>query len=221
MAKPKQTSSIEQIPTADLIPYARNARTHSEAQVAQIAGTLGHVNWRFCAENDCYAVTDRGAVYRVCRRQRSKSGRVINKHETVMLSGSLDRDGYRVYRMMVDGVKKHVKGHRLVLNAFVGCQPLLNVNHKNGDKQNNSLGNLEWVTVAQNNAHAISTGLHNPRLPNPKNAKVYRCDYVTIYIMHKHCGLSRADLARENRVCRQTIDNVIRKVERQLVYATT
>ena len=39
MAKQK-TSSIEQIPTADLIPYARNARTHSETQVAQIAGSI-------------------------------------------------------------------------------------------------------------------------------------------------------------------------------------
>jgi ParB-like chromosome segregation protein Spo0J len=39
MAKQK-TSNIEQIPTADLIPYARNARTHSETQVAQIAGSI-------------------------------------------------------------------------------------------------------------------------------------------------------------------------------------
>ena len=39
MAKQK-TCSIEQITTADLIPYARNARTHSETQVAQIAGSI-------------------------------------------------------------------------------------------------------------------------------------------------------------------------------------
>ena len=31
---------IEQIKTADLIPYARNSRTHSDAQVAQIAGSI-------------------------------------------------------------------------------------------------------------------------------------------------------------------------------------
>ena len=214
-------ATIEQIPTADLIPYARNSRTHSDEQVAQIARTLSHVVWKFCTENDCYAVTDAGIVYRVCRRQRSKSGRVVSKYETMMLNGSLDRDGYRVYRMMVDGVKKHVKGHRLVLNAFAGCQPSLDVNHKDGDKRSNRLDNLEWVTVAQNNAHAIATGLHNPRALNPKNAKVSRCDYVTIYIMHKHCGFSRAALAQANRVCRQTIDSVIRTVERQLAYAAT
>lgn len=32
--------SIEYLPTADLVPYARNARTHSEAQVAQIAASI-------------------------------------------------------------------------------------------------------------------------------------------------------------------------------------
>jgi ParB-like chromosome segregation protein Spo0J len=31
---------VEQVPTADLIPYARNARTHSEQQVGQIAGSI-------------------------------------------------------------------------------------------------------------------------------------------------------------------------------------
>ena len=40
--KPKQTQGdqIEQIPTADLIPYARNSRTHSDEQVAQIAASI-------------------------------------------------------------------------------------------------------------------------------------------------------------------------------------
>lgn len=45
MAKVKKqptpdTAAIEQIPTAELIPYARNARTHSEQQVQQIAGSI-------------------------------------------------------------------------------------------------------------------------------------------------------------------------------------
>ena len=35
-----QSAKIEQIPTADLIPYARNSRTHSDEQVAQIAASI-------------------------------------------------------------------------------------------------------------------------------------------------------------------------------------
>jgi len=36
----RSVQQIEQIPVSDLIPYARNARTHSEQQVAQIAGSI-------------------------------------------------------------------------------------------------------------------------------------------------------------------------------------
>ena len=35
-----QSEAIEHVPTSDLIPYARNARTHSEQQVKQIAGSI-------------------------------------------------------------------------------------------------------------------------------------------------------------------------------------
>jgi len=54
MAKQKEQSQgaggqpaiIEQIPTADLVPYARNSRTHSDEQVAQIAASIRE--FRFC-----------------------------------------------------------------------------------------------------------------------------------------------------------------------------
>jgi DNA modification methylase len=70
MAKQK-TSSIEQIPTADLIPYARNARTHSETQVAQIAGSIQEFG--FC--NPVLIDADNGIIAghgRVLAAQRLK-----------------------------------------------------------------------------------------------------------------------------------------------------
>ncbi|MDA1280843.1 MAG: DNA methylase N-4, partial [Chloroflexi bacterium] len=36
---------VEDLPLIELIPYARNARTHSEAQVAQIAGSIQEFGW--------------------------------------------------------------------------------------------------------------------------------------------------------------------------------
>ena len=201
-----------------LIPYARNPRTHSEAQVAKIAASIaefGYEDFRFCAENDCYAVDADGHVYRVCRQQRSKSGRLIRKYETVRLSGSRDVDGYAIYRMMVNGEKKHVKGHRAVLNAFVGERPDMCVNHKNGVKADNRLENLEWVTIGENNAHAIRTGLFDPRKTDQtSHTKVLKTDYVTLYVLHKHLGIARSELARRNRVSRQTIDKVVSTVQR-------
>jgi hypothetical protein len=203
---------IERRKVADLIPYARNARTHSDEQVAQIAASINEP-WHFCVENDCYAAGESGTIYRVCRRQKTRSGGVSSVYETIRLQGSVDKDGYRVYRMMVDGVKKHTKGHRLVAAAFLGANESLVVNHKDGKKQNNSIQNIEWVTVAENNAHAIETGLVDPHKPNDKNRKVLISDYATIHALHKMFGFSRADIAKINKCSRQTIDKAINAVE--------
>lgn len=46
--------------------------------------------------------------------------------------------------------------HHLVMEAFVGGRPAgMVVNHMDGDKQNNSLANLEYITPTENSNHAI------------------------------------------------------------------
>lgn len=215
MTKPKNYEyKLSKI--ADLIPYANNSRLHDENQVKQIASSIkefGFTNWRFCKENDCYAVTDCGRILRVCRRQKSKSGRVISRYETIILGGSEDKDGYRTYKIRVDGERKHLKGHRMVLNAFLG-ESELQANHKNGNKQDNSLENLEWVTAKENNDHAVRTGLWKPTLGI--NQKIHPSLYVSIYLMIKKCGFSRKTVAELNNVSRQTIANIFNKVDKVL-----
>lgn len=61
-----------------------------------------------------------------------------------------------------DSKSKHVLTHRLVLLAFTGPSDLF-VNHKDGNKINNKLENLEYCTKSENGLHAYRTGL-NPRI---------------------------------------------------------
>ncbi len=52
--------------------------------------------------------------------------------------------------------------HRLVAFAFIENKyPYVNkiINHKDGNKLNNNVENIEWVTYRQNTAHALRTGL--------------------------------------------------------------
>lgn len=79
-------------------------------------------------------------------------GRVLNTETGKFLVPEVHDKGYlRVDLYDTNGVKKHVKVHRLVANAFVpNMFNKPHVNHIDGNNQNNSFTNLEWVTDAEN-----------------------------------------------------------------------
>lgn len=57
--------------------------------------------------------------------------------------------------------KKHINVHRLVMLSFVGpCPQGMCVDHKDGNKHNNRLSNLEYVTLSENLRRAYASGLH-------------------------------------------------------------
>lgn len=73
------------------------------------------------------------------------------------------RNGY-VYQMLYkNGKEKLLRIHRLVAMAFLpNPNNLPQVNHKDGNKQNNSVDNLEWCEQSYNMKHAFKTGLEKP-----------------------------------------------------------
>lgn len=84
----------------------------------------------------------------------SDQGRI--RHEKRVLSGSLHNDGYIF--ATIHGKQSPV--HRLIAMAFIpNPDNLPEVNHKDGNKQNNFVSNLEWVTRSDNQIHAIRNGL--------------------------------------------------------------
>lgn len=73
--------------------------------------------------------------------------------------------GYHCIALRKDKKIKVFRIHRLVMEHFGEKQPSedYQVNHIDGDKSNNRIDNLEWVTPRENTLHAINTGLrHNP-----------------------------------------------------------
>jgi len=190
---------------------------HSNAQLRWIKRSLqnlGIMNYRFCLENDSYVCTENGDFYSVCHRQTSRAGNPVEFYRIRKLKGSIDKYGYRTYRITDDRVKKHLKGHRLMLNAWIGPQENLVVNHKDGDKLNNALSNLEWCTVAENNQHAISMGLNDAYDTKKYKYKIPLCDWVGIYILHKHLNISLNELGRRNGCSHDTIKAIIQRLNR-------
>ena len=67
--------------------------------------------------------------------------------------------GYPAVSLCKDGTQKTAQIHRLVMEAFCPTDnPKLNVNHKDLNKENNRLDNLEWVTREENMRHASRNG---------------------------------------------------------------
>jgi hypothetical protein len=79
----------------------------------------------------------------------TRDGRIFGPYRE--LKGYLETTGY--LKTMIKRKKKSI--HRLVLSAFEPCpDPSLEVNHKDGNKLNNAITNLEWVTRTENLRHA-------------------------------------------------------------------
>lgn len=95
----------------------------------------------------------------------SECGQVIvNRWTCRVLTPSEDKAGYlRVWSGGAFGKRRSFLVHRLVALAWLECPENyadLEVNHKDGRKDNNDRTNLEWVTKSQNIQHSYDTGLN-------------------------------------------------------------
>jgi len=108
--------------------------------------------WRTVVGHPNHEVSSHGRIRRSVDSRRYKHGFVLKPYinKQGYMQTTIDRKCYRV--------------HRLMLAAFVGpCPPKHQCNHKDGDKTNNHVSNLEWVTHSENMYHAFKTGLVSKR----------------------------------------------------------
>lgn len=89
--------------------------------------------------------------------QVSSWGRVRNAERGSILTPYKNKKGYLKVGLCVSGRKspKKYRVNRLVAKAFIeNPKGLPQVNHKDGNKENNSVTNLEWITNSDNMKHA-------------------------------------------------------------------
>lgn len=77
--------------------------------------------------------------------------------------------GYVTVTLCNRGVHKNKSIHTLVARTFIdNPKNLPQVNHIDGDKTNNTVENLEWVTAKENMRHAVQNGLRDPHNNNAR-----------------------------------------------------
>lgn len=144
-----------------------------------------------------YEISSYGRVKSLARPKCVLHGKQKWWHEKIMKPNA-HKNGYLFVDLYaMDGKKKAFSVHRLVAEAFIGnpsSKP--QVNHKNGDKSDNRVENLEWNTSQENN-------LHSARVLHYANGTRVRCtdkkgnvlgEYVNTGIASEETGVCRTGI---------------------------
>ena len=141
-----------------------------------------------------YDVSDTGLVRSITRYvpDVSHGRRVVRGKIMQQTEGA---NGYPVVNLHKFGVSSVIPVHRLVAEAFLdNPHDFPTVNHKDGNKANNSVDNLEWASYSDNNTHALRHNLRSPK-SNPvlqidKNGLVLAA-YNSVTDASRQTGISR------------------------------
>ena len=169
-----------------------------------------------------YQVSNLGRVKSLSRKQRNWRCEFVTKEK--ILNPYYDTHGYRVVSLRKNNTNKKISVHRLVGKAFIpNTENKPEINHIDGNKENNVVTNLEWVTYSENLIHAWRTGLtkntekrkqralKNLEIirskPSKKRKKVYCYEtnktYSCLDEAHKDTTVAKIDISRVARGIRK------------------
>ena len=144
----------------------------------------------------------------------SNYGKVKNVKTGYIRKPSLDRENGYYYVCLSLGsraLKCYVKIHRSVAQTFItNPNNLPQVNHIDGNKKNNMVTNLEWVTAQENAIHAYKNGL-NQTGENSTSSKLSKEDinYIRSHHIPNDSVYGSAALGRKYNVHPSTISKIV------------
>lgn len=127
----------------------------------------------------------------------------------VWLKHSIERTGYRFVTLQVNKKRCTCYVQGLVAKAYLGDESnTKQVNHKDGNKANNHISNLEWVSPSENIKHSFSLGLSNQKGSKNAYSKLKESEVSEIRELSKK-GVKGIDIAKKFRITRPTVSSII------------
>jgi hypothetical protein len=138
----------------------------------------------------------------------SENGDVYSCKNKKFLKSCVDRYGYKNVDIYIERKRKTCYVHRLVAMTFIENPLMLDtVNHKDGDKLNNHVTNLEWLSKADNTRHAFNNNLVSLG-SNRKNSKLNENDVIEIRKLILQGNLSFKKIGEKYNVYPSTIHEI-------------
>ncbi len=157
--------------------------------------------------------------------QVSNFGNVFSKRSNKKLKQQLHENGYLIFATKIEGKNKCFKVHRLVAEAFLDKPEevllklahktkygLVIVNHKDGNKQNNHVSNLEWSSHSLNTKHALEQNLIKPLKGSSNGNSKFNSEEerYSVYLKFIESGLSYRKFALEINVSHSLVSRLVR-----------
>lgn len=158
---------------------------------------------------DHIIVSKDGRIRTTDRYVTSGSGKRIQKGQLLKVSN--DKDGYLLVSISINKKRVTKRVHRLVAETYIdNPEGKYEVNHINGDKKDNRIENLEWVTRQENMKHAIDTGLIDTKDYPIKICPACNTDFQTHKNRLKYCSLKCLNIFQKNQS---------KKPEKEILYS--
>lgn len=161
-----------------------------------------------------YQISDKGEI-------RSKDRYIHFKHKDRFYKGAIKRqqigtNGYKIVKLYKNDKKRYTFSvHKLVAETFLEKPSYAEcVNHKNGNKLDNRVENLEWCTYSYNNKEAFRLGLKKAnyeKVIEEKKIKVVMFDEENI-IAIKDCSRDMAIYIKEKYNIKSSIETIARSI---------
>lgn len=149
-----------------------------------------------------YQISNLGRLKRIMHR-KNPTNKLINSF--------VFDDGYICVTLIKNGKTKFTGIHRLIASAFIpNPENKPEVNHKDGNKHNNSIDNLEWNTSSENKKHAFNIGL-NPRRKGEKHNTAKLTEKEVLEIRKIGNTMTQKDIAKIYGVNHQAIYKILKR----------
>lgn len=154
-----------------------------------------------------YSVSEEGKIFSHPRTefvQSKRTGGHYRYRSGSFIKTQVNKLGYEQVGLYLEGVCSRVLVHRLVAKAFVeNPLELPEVNHKDGNKSNNCVSNLEWVSRRQNALHGTRI-LGKNRGENNLKSKLLEVDVLNIRLDLEK-GLTQTEVAKRYNITNHAI----------------